>query len=97
MLTIRVTGLQLRCARMLLGLTQVDVAERARICAQSVKDWEHSSASVPRAYAETSLGRLVGVLEDAGATFRSDGVYLRTSAARVAPSITATAQSDARP
>jgi len=90
MLTIRVTGLQLRCARMLLGLTQANVAERARVCAQSVKD------SVPRAYAET-LGRLVGVLEDAGATFRSDGVYLRTSAARAAPSITATAQSDARP
>ena len=96
MLTIRITGLELRCARMLLGLTQANVAERARVCAQSVKDWEHSSASVPRAYAET-LGRLVGVLEDAGATFRSDGVYLRTSAARAAPSITATAQSDARP
>ena len=75
MLTIQVTGLQLRAARQLLGLTQSEVAERARICAQSVKDWEHSSAAVPPAGA-AMLGRLVRVLEDGGVTFRSDGVSL---------------------
>jgi transcriptional regulator with XRE-family HTH domain len=74
MLTIQVTERQLRTARQLLRLTQSEVAERARICAQSVKDWEHSSAAVPQARA--AIGRLVRVLEDGGVTFRSDGVSL---------------------
>jgi len=76
MMTIDVTGLQLKAARQLLGLTQAEAAERAKLCAQSIKDWEHSSALVPDARVK-SLARLVRALEAEGVTFRSDAVYLR--------------------
>ena len=78
MTMIRVTGSQLHAARVLVGLSREDLAERAGLCRHSVRKWEHSSHAIPGAM-YTHLCRVVDVLEGEGARFSGDGVYLERS------------------
>jgi transcriptional regulator with XRE-family HTH domain len=73
MTLIRVTGSQLHAARVLVGLSREDLAERAGLCRHSIRKWETSSDTVPAA-TYSHLCRAVDVLENEGARFSSDGV-----------------------
>src|SRR5262249_57489158 len=46
---IRLSGSQLHAARVLVGLSLDDLAERARPCRNSIRKWETSSDAVPGA------------------------------------------------
>ncbi len=69
----RVTGSQLHAARVLVGLSREDLAERAGLCRHSIRKWETSSDAVPAA-TYSHLCRAVDVLENEGARFSGDGV-----------------------
>jgi transcriptional regulator with XRE-family HTH domain len=73
MTLIRVTGSQLHAARVLVGLSREDLAERAGLCRHSIRKWETSSDAVPAA-TYSHLWRAVDVLESEGARFSGDGV-----------------------
>jgi DNA-binding XRE family transcriptional regulator len=51
---IRVTGSQLHAARVLVGLSREEVAERAGLCRHSIRKWETSSHAIPGAMYGTS-------------------------------------------
>jgi hypothetical protein len=70
---IRVTGSQLHAARVLVGLSREDLAERAGLCCHSIRKWETSSHAIPGAM-YTHLCRVVDILEGQGARFSGDGV-----------------------
>ena len=72
-LLIRITGSQLHAARVLVGLSREDLAERAGLCRHSIRKWETSSDAVPAA-TYSHLCRAVDVLENEGARFSGDGV-----------------------
>jgi DNA-binding transcriptional regulator YiaG len=46
---IRLTGSQLHCARVLVGLSRENLAERTGLCRHSIRKWEISSDAVPAA------------------------------------------------
>jgi len=73
MLTIRITGKQLRIARAAIGLSIEDLAYRARVNRRSIGKWENSSNAVPDAMVN-HLSRVVDVLESEGIRFVPDGV-----------------------
>jgi transcriptional regulator with XRE-family HTH domain len=73
MTLIRVTGSQLHAARVLVGLSREEVAERAGLCRHSNRKWETSSDAVPAA-TYSHLCRVIDVLESEGARFSGDGV-----------------------
>ena len=64
---IRITGSQLHAARVLVGLSREDLAERAGLCRHSIRKWETSSDAVPAA-TYSHLCRAVDVLENGGAS-----------------------------
>jgi transcriptional regulator with XRE-family HTH domain len=73
MTLIRITGSQLHAARVLVGLSREEVAERAGLCRHSIRSWENSSHAIPGA-TYSHLCRAVDVLESEGARFSGDGV-----------------------
>ena len=76
MTSIRITGSQLHAARVLVGLSRETLAERAGLCRHTILKWETSSNAVPAA-TYSHLCRAVDVLENEGARFSGDGVYLQ--------------------
>jgi transcriptional regulator with XRE-family HTH domain len=78
MTLIRITGSQLHAARVLVGLSRENLAERAGLCRHSIRKWESSSDAIPGAM-YTHLCRVIGILETEGARFSGDGVYLQRS------------------
>ena len=59
MTMIRLSGSQLHAARVLVGLSLDDLAERAKLCRHSIRKWETSSHAIPGAmYTGTSVARL---------------------------------------
>jgi transcriptional regulator with XRE-family HTH domain len=80
MRVIEITGGMLRAARGLTGLSQQEIAERARISRPSLTTWENSSSSVPSANAR-ALGRVVSVLENEGIVFIAGGANASVPAA----------------
>jgi hypothetical protein len=60
-------------ARVLVGLSREDLAERAGPCCHSIRKWEISSNAIPGAM-YSHLIRVVDVLEVEGARFSGDGV-----------------------
>jgi transcriptional regulator with XRE-family HTH domain len=79
MMLIRLTGSQLHAARVMVGLSREDLAERAGLCRHSIRKWETSSDAIPGAM-YTHLIRVVDILEDAGARFTDNGVTLQRPA-----------------
>jgi len=79
MLLVRITGNQLRAGRALAGLTIEDLAARAQLHRQSVRNWEGSSNAVPDAMV-AHLCRALDVLEGEGVRFSDSGVYLQRPA-----------------
>jgi hypothetical protein len=73
---IRITGSQLHAARVLVGLSREEVAERAGLCRHSIRKWETSSHVIPGEM-YTHFIRVVDVLGSQGARFSGDGVYLQ--------------------
>src|SRR5215831_15330925 len=73
MTLIRITGSQLHAARVQVGLSSKEVAERAGLCRHSIRKWETSSHAIPGAM-YSHLCRVVDVLEGEGARFSGDGV-----------------------
>ena len=71
MMLIRITGSQLHAARVLVGLSREEVAERAGLCRHSIRKWETSSHAIPGAM-YTRLCRVIDVLESEGARFTGD-------------------------
>jgi DNA-binding transcriptional regulator YiaG len=71
MTLIRITGSQLHAARVLVGLSREEVAERAGLCRHSIRSWENSSHAIPGAM-YSHLCRVVDVLEREGARFTGD-------------------------
>ena len=49
MTLIRITGSQLHAARVQVGLSSEEVAERAGLCRHSIRKWETSSHAIPSA------------------------------------------------
>jgi transcriptional regulator with XRE-family HTH domain len=85
MLSIRITGSQLRAARCLAGLSQAQVAAQARLCRQSIKGYERAGEDAPSATV-VALTRVVNVLEANGVRFLADGgVTLCRAQQRAAP------------
>ena len=76
---IRLSGSQLHAARVLVGLSREDLAERAGLCRHSIRKWETSSDAVPGAM-YTHLIRVVDVLENEGVRFSDGGVHLQRPA-----------------
>ena len=70
MTLIRITGSQLHAARVLVGLSHEEVAERAGLCRHSIRSWENSSHAIPGAM-YSHLCRVIDVLESEGARFNS--------------------------
>ena len=70
-----VTGSMLRAARVFVGLSQEQVAERAEITRPCLAAWERSSGAYPHAH-YPYLIRVVDVLEAAGARFKHSGVFI---------------------
>jgi transcriptional regulator with XRE-family HTH domain len=70
---IQVTGSQLHAARVMVGLSREDLAERAGLCRHSIRKWATSSHAIPGAM-YSHLCRVVEVLEGSGARFSGDGV-----------------------
>jgi transcriptional regulator with XRE-family HTH domain len=54
MMLIRITGSQLHAARVLVGLSREEVAERAGLCRHSIRKWETSSDAIPGAITRSS-------------------------------------------
>jgi transcriptional regulator with XRE-family HTH domain len=79
MTLIRLTGSQLHAARVMVGLSRDNLAERAGLCRHSIRKWETSSDAIPGAM-YTHLIRVVDILEDAGARFTENGVTLQRPA-----------------
>jgi len=75
MTMIRLSGSQLHAARVLVGLSREEVAERAGLCRHSIRKWETSSHAIPGAM-YGHLCRVVDILENEGAQFSGAGVYL---------------------
>jgi len=73
MTMIRLSGSQLHAARVLVGLTLDDLAERTKLCRHSIRKWETSSHAIPGAM-YPHLCRVVDILEGEGARFTGDGV-----------------------
>src|SRR5215831_15383565 len=73
MTMIRISGSQLHAARVLVGLSREDLAERAGLCRHSIRKWETSSHAIPGAMSRT-LCRVVDILEGKGARFTADAV-----------------------
>jgi transcriptional regulator with XRE-family HTH domain len=73
MTMIRLSGSQLHAARVLVGLSREDLAERAGLCRHSIRKWETSSHAIPSAM-YPHLCRVVDILEGEGARFTGDGV-----------------------
>jgi transcriptional regulator with XRE-family HTH domain len=92
MTMIRLSGSQLHAARVLVGLSREEVAERAGLCRHSIRKWETSSHAIPGAM-YSHLCRVVDVLEGSGARFSGDGVYL-VERSTVLPSASATPLND---
>jgi transcriptional regulator with XRE-family HTH domain len=92
MTIIEITGSMLRAARNLAGLSQQEIADRARLSRPCLTTWENSSSSVPSANAR-ALGRVVSVLEDEGVVFTAGGAMLQSRS----PLPPITAHSEARP
>jgi len=90
MIIIEITGSMLRTARSLAGLSQQEIAERARISRPSLTTWENSSSSSVPSANTRALGRVVSVLENEGVVFIAGGATLP-------PLPPITAQSEARP
>jgi len=76
MMLIRITGSQLHAARVLVGLSREEVAERAGLCRHSIRKWETSSDAIPGAM-YTLLCRVIDVLESEGARFTGDNSVSR--------------------
>jgi transcriptional regulator with XRE-family HTH domain len=76
---IRVTGSQLHAARVLVGLSRDDLAERSGVSRFSIRNWEISSNALPAA-TYSHLCRVVDVLEGRGARFSDGGVQLQRPA-----------------
>src|SRR5215467_6573819 len=70
---IRLSGSQLHAARVLVGLSREDLAERAGLCPHSIRKWETSSHAIPGAI-YPHLCRVVDILEGEGARFTGDGL-----------------------
>ena len=68
----RLSGSQLHAARVLVGLSREDLAERAGLCRHSIRKWETSSHAISGAM-YTHLCRVVDILEGEGARFTGDG------------------------
>ena len=72
MTVIRLSGSQLHAARVLVGLSREDLAERAGLCRHSIRKWETSSESPfnrrkhPRGLFMGAQGvqKIMGVLEE---------------------------------
>jgi transcriptional regulator with XRE-family HTH domain len=79
MTLIRITGSQLHAARVLVGLSREEVAERAGLCRHSIRKWETSSDAIPGAM-YSHLCRVVDVLEGEGVRFTDGGVHLQRAA-----------------
>ena len=92
MTIIEITGSMLRAARSLAGLSQQEIADRARISRPCLTTWENSSSSVPSANVRF-LGRVVSVLENEGVVFLAGGATLQSRP----PLPPITAHSEARP
>ena len=73
MTMIRLSGSQLHVARVLVGLSREEVAERAGLCRHSIRKWETSSHAIPGAM-YPHLCRVVDILEGEGVRFTGDGV-----------------------
>jgi transcriptional regulator with XRE-family HTH domain len=91
MLVTRISGAQLHAARVLAGLSREDLAERARLCRQSIAKWENSSDAMPVARLR-HLSRAIDVLEAEGVRFSETGVHFVHGPM---PAISATAHSEA--
>jgi DNA-binding transcriptional regulator YiaG len=76
---IRISGSQLHAARVLVGLSRENLAERAGLCRHSIRKWETSSDAVPGAM-YTHLIRALDVLEAEGVRFTDGGVLLQRPA-----------------
>jgi len=74
MTMIRLSGSQLHAARVLVGLSLDDLADRAKLCRHSIRKWETSSDAVPGAM-YPHLCRALDVLEGEGGRFSGDGVH----------------------
>jgi transcriptional regulator with XRE-family HTH domain len=75
MTLIRVTGSQLHAARVLVGLSREDVAERVGLCRHSIRKWETSSHVIPGAmYSHLCCAGLM-CLSASAERFSGDGVY----------------------
>ena len=73
MTMIRLSGSQLHAARVLVGLSLDELADRAKLCRHSIRKWETSSDAVPGAM-YPHLCRALDVLEGEGGRFSGDGV-----------------------
>lgn len=72
------TGIQSRAARVLLGWSQEDLAERARINVSSVKRLEAGSSAVTRVVESA----VAAVFSEAGVTFLGEGEHVGGRAVR---------------
>src|SRR5215510_11340166 len=79
MTIVEITGVMLRAARSLTGLSQQELADRASISRPCLTAWEGSSDSVPNAKAR-ALHRVVSALEAEGVRFSDGGVSLHRPA-----------------
>jgi hypothetical protein len=90
MTLIRITGSQLHAARVLVGFSREEVAERAglaiedlaaraQLCRHPVRKWEGSSNAVSSAMVD-HLSRALDVLEAEGIRFTDGGVSLQRPA-----------------
>ena len=75
MTMIRLSGSQLHAARVLVGLSLDELADRAKLCRHSIRKWETSSDAVPGAM-YPNLCRVVDILEAEGVIFTDVGVHL---------------------
>lgn len=78
MTLIRITGSQLHAARVLVGLSREEAAERAGLCRHSIRKWETSSHASPGAMYGHLL-RVVDILEGEGARFSDGSVHWQRS------------------
>ena len=78
-LLVRITGAQIRAGRALAGLTRDDLANRAGMSRDVLRDWEVSSAAIVPAQYKV-LCRAIEALEAEGVRFDADGVRLQRPA-----------------
>jgi hypothetical protein len=84
MLVPKITGKMLRAGRVFADLTQKQLATRAGINCDCLRDWESSSGAAPRAQYRT-LCRVITELESEGVRFSENGVSRIEGAPRTAP------------